>query len=254
MIEYYIDGSTKEHTIGVGIVRVNEFGFIEKHHFKNEHINPTSNIAEGFALEKTFDLLKENDIHKHEIINIYTDSLKIFQTLMYNENTEFTRGNFFVKQESNSYLQHLRSLYIALISRNAQYPLYYCDKTKAPRPLIKIFFKDQAVDKKYLQEAHSLSRTYIKEEPVPIKVEFKAVKENTKWVIVKNNKDVVAENKRPIIALSDALKKTDAHTKQIKLCPQLETILKNTMKNKLSNDSMKSAIKTIEDYKSLINH
>ena len=36
MIEYYIDGSTKDHMIGVGIVKVNEFGFIEKHHFNVE--------------------------------------------------------------------------------------------------------------------------------------------------------------------------------------------------------------------------
>lgn len=46
MIEYYIDGSTKENMIGVGIVKVNEFGFIEKRHFNVEHIKPSSNIAE----------------------------------------------------------------------------------------------------------------------------------------------------------------------------------------------------------------
>ena len=61
MIEYYIDGSTKDHMIGVGIVKVNEFGFIEKHHFNVEHINPSSNLAEGYALEKTFELIKESE-------------------------------------------------------------------------------------------------------------------------------------------------------------------------------------------------
>lgn len=239
--------------IGAGIVKVNEFGFIEKHHFNVEHNNPSSSIAEGYALEKTLEIIRGNDLHKNEIIDIYTDNQKLHSTLLYNENTEFTRSNFFAKQESNNYFLHIRNLYLELISRHSDYPIYHCNKTNQARPLIKINFKDEAKDKKYLQDAHSLSRNYIKEEKKPSRVELKAVKENNVWHIVKDNKGVVAENKRPLIALSDALKQTDAHIKQIKLCDKLETILKSTNKNKLSNESMKSSIKIIENHKLLIN-
>jgi ribonuclease HI len=273
MIEYYMDGSTKEHMIGVGIVKVNEFGFIEKHHFKVEHLNPNSHFAEGYALEKALEMIKLNDLNKNEMINLYTDSQSLYHSFLYNGNIEFNRSPFFVKQESNSYFQHLRNLYISLVWRNSNYPVYHCAKTNQARPLIKLFFKDDVEDKKFLQEAHSLSRYYIKVEakpvsveakpmkvdakPVsvkakPMKVELKAVKEKDKWCIVKDNKDVIAENQRPLIALSEALKQTDAHIKQIKLCDGLKTILKNTNKNKLSKESMKTAIKIIEKHKLLI--
>jgi hypothetical protein len=259
MIEYYMDGSTKDCTIGVGIVKVNEFGFIEKHHFKVEHLNPNSHFAEGYALEKALEMIKENDLNKNEMINVYTDCQSLYHSFLYNGNIEFNRGPFFVKQEPNSYFQHLRNLYISLVSRNSNYPVYHCPKTNQARPLIKLFFKDDVEDKKFLQEAHSLSRYYIKEEakPIkleakPIKVELKAVKEKNKWCIVKDNKDVIAENQRPLIALSEALKQTDAHNKQIKLCDGLKTILKNTNKNNLSKESMKTAIKIIEKHKLLI--
>jgi hypothetical protein len=282
-----MDGSTKEHMIGVGIVKVNEFGFIEKHHFKIEHLNPNSHFAEGYAFEKALEMIKENDLNKNEMINVYTDCQSLYHSFLYNGNIEFHRSPFFVKQEPNSYFQHLRNLYISLVSRTSNYPVYHCTKTNQARPLIKLFFKDDVEDKTFLQEAHSLSRYYIKEEaklikveakpieveakpikeeakpikekakPVkvkekPIKVELKAVKEKNKWSIVKDNKDVIAENQRPLIALSEALKQTDAHNKQIKLCNGLKTILKNTNKNKLSNESMKTAIKIIEKHKLLI--
>lgn len=65
MIEYYIDGSMKDNIVGAGFVKINEFGFIEKHHFNLGHINPSSNIAECYCLEKTFEMLKEKDIHKN---------------------------------------------------------------------------------------------------------------------------------------------------------------------------------------------
>lgn len=266
MIEYYIDGSTKENMIGVGIVKVNEFGFIEKHHFKVEHLNPNSHFAEGYALEKTLEMIKENDLNKNEMINLYTDCQSLYHAFLYNGNIEFNRSPFFVKQEPNSYFQHLRNLYMALVSTTYNYPVYHCTKTNQARPLIKLFFKDDVEDKKYLQEAHSLSRNYIKVEAKPkkeeakpmnvkakpMKVELKAVKEKDKWCIVKDNKDVIAENQRPLIALSEALKQTDAHIKQIKLCDGLKSILKNTNKNKLSKESMKTAIKIIEKHKLLI--
>jgi hypothetical protein len=103
-------------------------------------------------------------------------------------------------------------------------------------------------DKKYLHEAHSLSRKYIEVEAKPLIVEFKAVKEKGRWVIVKDNKDVVAENKRPLVALSVALKQTEGHKiNHIKICDQLETLLKNINKNQLSNE-MKLAIKTIDSF------
>jgi hypothetical protein len=259
MIEYFMDGSTKEHMIGVGIVKVNEFGFIEKHHFKVEHLNPNSNFAEGYALEKALEMIKLNDLNKNEMINLYTDCQSLYHSFLYNGNIEFNRSPFFVKQESNSYFQHLRNLYMALVSRTSNYPVYHCTKTNQARPLIKLFFKDDVEDKKFLQEAHSLSRNYIKveakpikEEAKPIKVELKAVREKNKWCIVKDNKDVIAENQRPLIALSEALKQTDAHIKQIKLCDGLKTIIKNTNKNNLSNASIKTAIKIIEKHKLLI--
>jgi hypothetical protein len=250
MIEYYIDGSTKDHMIGVGIVKVTEFGFIEKHHFNIEHINPSSNIAEGYSLEKTFELIKETDINKHELIDIYTDSRNPHNSLTINTDVEFTRNNFFSKQESNSYFIFIRNLYLDIISKHSKSPLYFCDKTKRPRPLIKLYYKEDTQNKKYLQDAHTLSRNYIKEELV--KMELKAIKEKDKWVIVKDKKAVVAENKRPLIALSEALKQTNAFNKQIKLCDTLETLLKSTSKNKLSNESMKSAYKIIENHKLLI--
>ncbi|AGK53727.1 hypothetical protein [Bacillus sp. 1NLA3E] len=97
-----------------------------------------------------------------------------------------------------------------------------------------MYFKDDVKDKKYLQYAHDLSRNYIKEEvkpnpskvelkAKPSKVELKAIKEKNKWCIVKDNKDVVAENNRPLITLSEALKQTDTHIKQVKLCHTLIT-------------------------------
>jgi hypothetical protein len=251
MIEYYIDDSTKDNMIGAGIVKVNEFGFLEKYHFNVEHVNPSSTIAEGYSLEKTFEMIKGNDINKKELINIYTDCQKLHHSFLYNVDVEFNRSNFFAKQESNIYFLHIRNLYLELISRYSQNPLFHCDKTNQARPLIKVYFKDVVNDKKYLQDAHLLSRHYIKEEvEKPLKIELKAVREKNTWFIVKNNKDVVAENKRPLIALSDALRQTDAHNvKQIKLCDQLETILKCTNKNRLANESMKTAIKIIEKHK-----
>jgi ribonuclease HI len=254
MVEYYIDGSTKNNVIGVGIVKIDEFGFIEKHHFTVEHINPTSNIAEGFSLERALRIIQETDLEKKEIIDIYTDCQRIYHSFLYNQNSEFNRSSFFIKQESDHYFNHLRNLYIDLISRYSYYPLFFCDKTKQARPFIKIFFKDDAKDKKYLQDAHTLSRNYLKEDTIkPVKMELKAIKKDDKWVIIKNNKGIVAENKRPLIALSEALKNIDTNHTQIKLCDSLETILKNTNINKLANESMKSAVKIIESHNLLMN-
>lgn len=59
MIEYYIDGSAKDRTIGAGIVRINEFGFMDKRHIAAEHTNPTPQIAEGFAFEKALEMIKD---------------------------------------------------------------------------------------------------------------------------------------------------------------------------------------------------
>jgi ribonuclease HI len=103
LIEYYIDGSTKENMIGAGIVKVNEFGFLEKYHYNVEHINPSSTIAEGYSLEKSFEMIKNDDLHKYEIIDIYTDCQKLYQSFQYNVNIEFNRSSFFTKQESNKY-------------------------------------------------------------------------------------------------------------------------------------------------------
>ncbi|WP_318502871.1 hypothetical protein [Bacillus sp. T3] len=125
MIEYYIDGSTKDQMIGVGIVKVNEYGFIEKYHFNVEHINPSSNIAEGYSLEKTFEMIKQNDLHKNELIDIYTDCQKLHQILLYNGKIEFSNSQYFAKQEANQYFQHIRNLYIDLISQFSNYPLYH---------------------------------------------------------------------------------------------------------------------------------
>ncbi|MET3699895.1 hypothetical protein SAMN05877753_11415 [Bacillus oleivorans] len=253
MIEYYIDGSTKDKMVGAGVVKVNEFGFIEKHHFKAEHINPTSNLAEGYALEKTFEMIKKDDIGKNEIIDIYTDCKSLYTSLLHNENKKFNNSNFFIKEETNYYFQHIRNLFIELNSRHSDYPVYHCIKTCTARPLIKIYFKDQLEDKKYLQAAHLLSREYIKEETKVNQVELKAVKENNKWVIVKeDDQQVLAENKRPLIALSDALTQKDTHGKRIILCSTLAAILKCTNKEKLSNESIKSAIKIIENHKLVV--
>jgi ribonuclease HI len=255
LIEYYIDGSTKNQTIGVGLVKVNEYGFIEKHHFTAEHVNPTSNIAEAFSLEKAFELIKNYDINKNELIDIYTDSQTLYHSLNYNLQTEFNKSDFFTKQELNKYFQHIRSLYIELISKSSSTPIYHCSKTNQARPLIKVFFKDDLDNKKYLEDAHVLSRYYLKTKQVKpklVKLELKAIREKDKWIIVKNNQDVVAENKRPLIALSEALKQIDVRHKQIKLCEKLETILKSTDKSRLTNESMKSAIEVIENHKLLI--
>jgi hypothetical protein len=169
--------------------------------------------------------------------------------MSFNQNTKFNRSNFFTKQESNNYFQHIRDLYIELISRFSDSPIYYCDKTRHARPFIKVFFKDDAIDKKYLQDAHTLSPKYLMEEEViSFKVELKATKKENKWHIVKNNKEEITENKRPLIALSDALKQTNPHITKIKLCDNLEMILKSTNKNKISSESMKSALKIIENY------
>jgi hypothetical protein len=255
MIQYYIDGSAKEPMIGAGIVKVNEFGFIEKYHFNIEHINPSSNLAEGYSLEKTMEMIRETDLTKNEIIDIYTDCQRLSNIFLYNQNTEFHKSNFFIKQETDKYFQHLRSLYIELVSKYANLPLFFCEKTKQPRPFIKIFFKDAAQDKKYLELAHSLSRNYIKEEIPPVKVELKAVRKENMWCIVKDNKLVISENKRPIIALSEALKKLNPQTSQIKICNTLETILKSTKNNKsrLSNEALISAMKIIDNHISIIN-
>lgn len=253
MIEYYIDGSTKENMIGVGIVKVNEFGFVEKHHFNIEHINPSSMIAEGYSLEKTFELIQENDLRRNQLIDIYTDCQSLHQSLLFNEKINYTSNLFFTKQETNHYFQHLRILYIELLSNSSPCPMYHCEKSKKARPLIQIYFKDQADDKKLLQVAHSLSREYIKDGEKPLKVELKAIRDKNKWVIIKDNKDAVAENKRPIIALSEALQQLDGRNKEIIICNTLETILKSTLKNKIINKSMKSAMKTLEAYKLLVN-
>lgn len=253
MIEYYIDGSTKDNTIGAGIVKVNEFGFVEKYHFNIEHINPSSLLAEGYAFEKTLEMVKENDLNKKEKIDIYTDNQKLYSSFLYQENIDFNSSDYFTKQESNNYYQHLRKLYLELNASFSNAPIYYCDKTQKPRPLIKVYFKDEVEDKKFFQDAHLLSREYIKEKTDSPDIELKAIRKNNKWYIVKNDKDIVAENKRPVIALSYALKLVDNQNSHIKLCDKLVTILKSTNKNKLSNDAMKTAVKVIESHKNIIN-
>ncbi|NMD72303.1 hypothetical protein HHO41_18705 [Bacillus sp. DNRA2] len=246
MIEYYIDGSMKGQRIGVGIVKVNEYGFIEKYHYDVEHINPTSNIAEAYSLEKALEMIKQFDLHKNEMIDIYTDCQKLYQLFLFHEKTEFTNSQYFVKQEANRYFQHIRELYIELTSEFSQYPVYHCEKTNRSRPFIKIFYQDDAKDKKYLQYAHDLSRQYLKEETKPIIVELKAKRENNSWYIIKNNKPI-AENKRPILALAQALNQFDSNSK-IKMSDDLITLIKNTRTMKLSNESMKKAMKVIEKY------
>jgi hypothetical protein len=252
MIAYYIDGSTKDHVIGAGIVKVNEFGFIEKYHFKTEHINPTSQVAEGYSLEKTFEMIKNHDLSKNELIDIYTDCQQLFQSFLFNEKTEFNHSHFFTNQELNPYFRHLRSLYIQLVSKYSNSPLYYSEKTNHARPLIQLFFKDAAEDKKHLQAAHSLSRNYLKDEPIPAVVQLMAKNINNKWHIMTDNQ-VASENKRPLIALSEALQKLDPRTNQIILCDELKRLLKSTSKNRITNDSMKSAMKTIEKYTQQMN-
>ncbi|MBM6618511.1 hypothetical protein [Bacillus suaedaesalsae] len=264
MIEYFIDGSAKENIIGVGIVKVNEFGFVEKFHYSIENIKPTSNIAEGFALQKAFELIQKNDSEKNELINIYTDNQNLHNSFFYHVNVEFNRSSFFAKQETNNYYHYLRNLYIGLISRNTNLPMYHCLKTKEARPTVKIYYKDDVEDKKFLQEAHLLSRKYINEEnkrekketkveSKKIKIQLKAVRKNEQWYIVKNNKGIMAGNKRPLIALSEALKQINSQTSEIHLCDTLTTILKSTNKNNLSNSSIKSAVKIIETHKLPVN-
>ncbi|WP_147535468.1 hypothetical protein [Bacillus marasmi] len=250
MIEYYIDGSTKDQMIGVGIVKVNEFGFIEKYHFKVEHVNPTSNLAEGYALERTLHMIKENDLHKHEMIDIYTDCQKLHRLFLSNENMEYNRNNYFEKQEANHYYQHIRRLYIELISYFSNYPLFHCEKTNHARPLIKIHFNHDT-NQKYHQYAHNLSRHYLKNESVPApKVEFSAKRKDNTWYIVKDNEEVVAENKRPILALADAIRPLDKQT-QIKLCEVLSSFIKNTRQQKIQNSSLKASMSIINQRKYL---
>ena len=250
VIEYYIDGSTKENTVGAGIVKINEFGFIEKRHFTIEHTDPSSQTAEGYAFEKALELIAATDLHKNEMIDLYTDCRQLQNSLSFNQHVEFHRSDFFTKQEPNGYFLHLRGIYRELIIRNSKSCIYHCAKTQQSRPLIKVFFKDDAEDKKYMQEAHSLSRKYIKKEELKVlKVELKAIRKESAWQIIRNNGEVVAFNKRPLIALSEALTQMGVRNNQIKLCVYLENLLKSTNKNKLSNESIKSAMKIIDKHK-----
>lgn len=250
VIEYYIDGSAKGNTIGAGIVKINEYGFIEKRHFTTEHINPTSQIAEGYALERALEMIRENDIHKNEMIDLYTDCRELITCMTFNQHIEFHRSEFFSKQETNDYFQYLRDVYKELIIRKSKSCIYHCVKVNEARPLIKMFFKDDAQDKKYLQEAHMMSRKYIKKEETKVlKIELKAVRKDKTWHIIKNNKEMIAVNKRPLIAFSEALMQPDIQNKEIKLCANLETLLKTTSNNKPSTEPMKIAMKTIEKYK-----
>ncbi|WP_064093326.1 ribonuclease H family protein [Rossellomorea aquimaris] len=248
MIEYFIDGSTKNNMIGAGVVKVNEFGFIEKYHFNVEHQKPSSHIAEGYSLEKALEMILEKDVDSNELINIYTDNQNLHRALVYNENTDFNSSDFFAKQVTNNYYHHLRKLYLKLISRYTNSPIYHCNKTKESRPKIKIYFKDSLEDKRYLQDAHLLSREYINEEVNSLNAQLKAIRKNNKWYIHKDNKGVIAVNKRPLIALSMALETIDNNIKDIKLCEKLQTLIKTTNKNKLSSGSMKSAVKIIEKH------
>lgn len=275
VIEYYIDGSAKENTIGAGIVKINEYGFIEKHHFTIEHTNPASQIAEGYALEKSLEMIRENDIHKNELVNIYTDCKQLITCLAFNQHIEFHRSEFFSRQEMNGYFQYLRDVYKELIVKKSKSCIYHCIISNEARPLIKVFYKEDAENKNYLQEAHSMSRKYIKKEELKIhkvdlkaapkaalksaakvepkikKIDLKAVKKANSWHIVKNNSKTIAVNKRPLIALSEALLQTKVQNHQIKLCVYLENLLKSTNKNKLSNESMISAFKIIDEHKNM---
>lgn len=267
VIEYYIDGSAKENTVGAGIVKINEFGFIEKRHFTIEHMDPTSQIAEGYAFEKAMEMTRENDIHKNELINIYTDCRQLINCMAFNQQIEFHRSEFFSKQETNDYFQYLRDIYKELIVRKSKSCIYHCVRSNEARPLIKVFFKDDADNKNYLQEAHSLSRKYIKKEEPKIKkvdskaapkvdqklkkIELKAVKKENSWHIMKNNNKTIAVNKRPLIALSEALIQSKVQNNQFKLCAYLENLLKSTNKNKLSNESMITAMKIIDKHKNM---
>ncbi|WP_282019927.1 hypothetical protein [Planomicrobium okeanokoites] len=267
MIEYYLDGSAKGNMVGAGVVKINEYGFIEKSHFTSEHVNPSSQTAEGFALEKALGLIMETDIHKNELINIYTDCRQLINLMDFNQTLEFHHHEFFNRQEANNYFQYLREIYKELILRNSKSSIYHCAKTNTARPLIKVFFKDDADHKNYLQDAHKLSRTYIRKEegkvekvelttvvkevPKRKKVELKAVKKANSWHIVKNNGKTIAVNKRPLIALSVALVQTKNPNQQIKLCLYLENLLKSTNKNKVNNESMLEAIKIIDEHKKM---
>lgn len=250
VIEYYIDGSAKEKTIGAGIVKINEYGFIEKRHFTIEHTNPSSQIAEGYSFEKALEMIAETDLHKNELINLYTDCRQLHNSLAFNPHIELHRSEFFIKQEPSTYFQYLKDIYRDLILRNSKSCIYHCEKTQQARPLIKLFYKDDAEDRHYLQEAHSMSRKYIKKEAQKVgKIELKAIKKANSWHILIDNNKTIAVNKRPLIALSEALAQTDVHNKQIKLCVYLENLLKSTNKNKISNDSMISAMKIIDKHK-----
>lgn len=267
MIEYYIDGSAKDRTIGAGIVRINEFGFMDKRHIAAEHTNPTPQIAEGFAFEKALEMIKENDIHKNELINVYSDCRHLISSLQFNQHFDFHQSEFFIKQETNDYFLYLRELYKELIARKSKSSIYHCSKSKEARPLIKVFYKEDADNRNYLQDAHSMSRQYIKQEESKVlnvvskapskveakinKIDLKAVKKANSWHIVKNNGKTIAVNKRPLIALSEALVQTKAQNQQIKLCAYLENLLKSTNKNQLSNESMISAIKIIDEHKNM---
>lgn len=263
VIEYFIDGSAKGNMVGAGIVKINEFGFIEKRHFTIEHVNPSSQIAEGYAFEMALDMISKTDIHKNELINIYSDCRQLITCVSFNSQTAFHRTDFFIRQETNGYFEHLRNSYKELIMKKSKSCIYHCAKSGEARPLIKVFFKDCAEDKKYLQAAHALSRNYLnkeelkitkvemaipKMEPKPKKVELKAVKKENEWHIVKNKK-TIAVHKRPLIALSEALVQPEVQNSSIKLCVYLENLLKSTSKNKLSQESLISAMKIIDKHK-----
>lgn len=250
VIEYYIDGSAKQNTIGAGIVKINEYGFLDKRHFTIEHTNPSSQIAEGYSFEKALEMIAENDLNKNELIDLYTDCRELHNAMAFNAHIEIHGSGFFVLNEPSGYFQYLRDIYTALILRHSKSCIYHCAKTKQGRPLIKLFYKEHAEDKKYLQDAHSMSRKYIEiEEQKKAKIDLKAMKKDGSWHILMNNKKTIGVNKRPLIALSEALTSTAVQNKHIKLCDYLENLLKSTIKNKVSNDGMISAMKIIDKHK-----
>lgn len=201
------------------------------------------------------------------MINVYTDCKQLITCLAFNRHIEFHRSEFFSRQEMNGYFQYLRDVYKELIVKKSKSCIYHCIISNEARPWIKVFYKEDAENKNYLQEAHSMSRKYIKKEELKIqpvdlkaapkvelkikKIELKAVKKANSWHIVKNNGKTIAVNKRPLIALSEALLQTKVQNHQIKLCVYLENLLKSTNKNKLSNESMISAIQIIDEHKKM---
>ena len=151
---YFCDGSQRGMGIGVGIVKVDDLGFLEVFHEEKIHPHASPLLAECFAIYQALALAEK---HQEERVEISTDSLELVQflkhTRIYKDN-EFTALFEPTKRKTIPLMDKLKSriVYFYTVKKMKEISIHHYDKhetTWAP----------------YMNIAHMASREHIRTLP-----------------------------------------------------------------------------------------